>query len=146
MVAQFILMIALVVVPPRVNGWPAPLPSHPLLDALAVVLIVAGIVLLFVGGRHLGRNLTPLPTPKSSNALVHHGVYRLVRHPIYGGLMLMAVGWGLRRGGGLTIVCAVLLVWVLAAKSRREEIWLTLRHPEYAAYRRHTKRFLPLIW
>ena len=40
----------------------------------------------------------------------------------------MAAGWAFRRGGGLTLLYALLLVTLLAFKSRREETWLLARH------------------
>ena len=60
--------------------------------------------------------------------------------------MLMAAGWAFRRGGGLTLLYALLLGTVLALKSRREETWLLARHAGYDTYRRRTRRFLPFVW
>ena len=145
-VAQFALMIAVAVGPAQVRGWPVVIAGWPLLDVVAMGLVAAGVGLLIAGGRGLGSNLSPLPHPKPGGTLVQTGVYRYVRHPIYGGLFLVAAGWSLRRGGGLVAVYTLCLVLVLAAKSRREEVWLTIQHPEYASYRRQTRRFIPFVW
>ena len=62
--------------------------------------IFAGAVLVVLGIGELqrGQAMTPLPRPRDDGRLVESGVYRLVRHPIYGGLIVGAVG---AYGGGL---------------------------------------------
>jgi protein-S-isoprenylcysteine O-methyltransferase Ste14 len=73
------------------------------------------------------------------------GAYRLVRHPIYGGLILIALGWSL-VSSALTLVVTVALMLVLEMKSRLEESMLAQRFPEYDAYRQRVRwRFVPGI-
>ena len=60
--------------------------------------------------------------------------------------MLGAVGWGLVSGSVTVIVAAGLLFLLFAAKSRREEVWLTAAHPGYADYQRRTKRLIPWVY
>lgn len=142
------MLLVLVIVGPRqFDGWPGGVivPTAPV-SAAVLVLVAAGVLLLGAGTRRLGANLTPLPYPKDGSTFVDRGIYRRVRHPLYGGLMLLAVGWGLRRGGGFALLYAGLLIALLAAKSRVEERWLAARYPGYAAYRTRTKRFLPFVW
>ena len=113
---------------------------------VGVALGAAGGVLALAGLVGLGRNLSPLPKPKQDSELVESGVYGLVRHPIYGGLLLGALGWGLLTSSGLALVFSAAL-WVLfELKSRREEAWLAEMFAGYAAYRRRTKRFWPFIY
>jgi protein-S-isoprenylcysteine O-methyltransferase Ste14 len=145
-VAQFVLMIALAIGPAQVQDWPGLIPRGGVVDIVALALVLVGVALLLAGGRRLGSNLTPLPYPKAGGTFVESGVYRHVRHPIYGGIILVAAGWSLRRGGGLVALYAVCLVVLLVIKSRREEVWLTVKHSAYAAYRRRTRRFLPFLW
>jgi protein-S-isoprenylcysteine O-methyltransferase Ste14 len=51
------------------------------------------LLLLFSGSLELGSNLTPLPHPKHDGALVTGGVYALVRHPIYSGVIFLAIAY-----------------------------------------------------
>jgi protein-S-isoprenylcysteine O-methyltransferase Ste14 len=68
-----------------------------------------------------------------------------VRHPIYGGVIVLALGWSLRRSP-LVLVPTALLAIVFELKSRREEVWLDERYPEYADYRAATRhRFIPWV-
>lgn len=109
------------------------------------LLIGAGLALAILGLRDLRGALTPLPYPRTDAELVETGVYRLVRHPIYGGLVVAAVGWGLLAASPVALVGAALLLIFFELKSRREEAWLEHRYAGYAAYRTRTRRLIPWI-
>jgi protein-S-isoprenylcysteine O-methyltransferase Ste14 len=96
--------------------------------------------------RDLGHNLTALPRPLEDGMLVRGGIYAAVRHPIYAGLIVGAVGWATVTRSLPALAASVLLAVLLDLKSRREEGWLSEKFPEYAAYRGHTKRFLRGIY
>lgn len=110
------------------------------------VLGAAGGLLAVRGLWDLRDALTPLPHPKPGAELVVSGVYGLVRHPIYGGLVLGAVGWALLTASVVALLAAVVLAAYFDLKSRREEVWLVDHHPGYEAYRRGTRRLLPWIY
>ncbi len=110
---------------------------------IGTALLAVGLVLFAVSVATLGRSLTPLPRPKDAGELVEHGIYARVRHPIYGALLLAALGWSIAFAPW-GIVTTVLLAVLFDLKSRREEAWLLERYPGYAEYRRRTPgRFLP---
>ena len=70
-------------------------------------------------------------------------MYRFVRHPMYGGVIVMAVGWSLATSP-LALPAALGLGVFLELKSRREEAWLQERYPGYEGYRRRTRwKFVP---
>lgn len=111
-----------------------------------VSLIVPGGVLAVRGVLDLGRGLTPMPRPRDGSQLVQAGAYQLARHPIYGGLTFAAAGWGLLMASPLALVLSVVLLGFFDLKSRREEVWLTERYPDYAAYRDRTRRLIPGLY
>ncbi|MFL5675395.1 MAG: methyltransferase family protein [Chloroflexota bacterium] len=116
-----------------------------LTSALGGAAIVAGIVLAARGARDLGSALTPLPQPRPHTDLVVTGVYRLARHPIYGGLIVAALGWGLLTASPAALFWSLVLWGFFELKSRREEVWLEARFPGYPDYRARTPRLIPWI-
>lgn len=123
------------------SRWPQDVRS--VLVAVGIAVGAAGLA-LFVGGiAALGGSLTPFPTPSERATLRVGGAYRLSRHPIYGGLLLVALGWSLALSP-LALVPTALLVLLLELKSRHEETLLVERYPDYADYRRRVRwRFVP---
>ncbi len=114
--------------------------------ALAAALIAAGGALATRGVLDLRENLTPFPKPLADGRLVDTGSYGLVRHPIYGGLILAALGWGFATASLAAIAGALVLAVFFDLKSRREEVWLADRYDGYAAYRSRTRKLLPWLY
>lgn len=139
--AQFGLIAGLIVLPAG-NLWPRGGVSV----ALAVVLIVAGLVVVGLAGRRLGPALTPLPIPKDGAKLVTGGVYRYVRHPMYTGVLLAALGLMVLGASGGHLVGVIALFAVLSAKASGEEEMLAELHPGYGAYRTTSGRLIPKIF
>jgi protein-S-isoprenylcysteine O-methyltransferase Ste14 len=110
---------------------------------VGIVLITGGIVLAFRGATDLGGALTALPRPRDHAELVETGAYAFVRHPIYGGLILLGFGWAIVQASIVAVALAGVLAAFLHVKSAREEVWLTQRFPAYAAYRARTRRLIP---
>lgn len=113
--------------------------------AVGLVLVAGGGLLAFRGLRDLGGALTPLPHPRDGARLVETGIYARVRHPIYGGIILGALGWGLATASPIALLVAVVVFVFYLLKSMREEAWLVTRFPEYPRYRERTRRFMPWI-
>jgi protein-S-isoprenylcysteine O-methyltransferase Ste14 len=112
----------------------------------AIISGVAGLWLASSGVRTLGTSLSPLPKPRTISELKESGAYALVRHPIYGGILLLSLAWSLALSPWALIPTGALAI-TLAFKSRLEEQWLIGRHPTYAGYReRVRRRFVPYLW
>jgi protein-S-isoprenylcysteine O-methyltransferase Ste14 len=116
-------------------------------------LRIAGLLILALGGAFgtggvlaLGSNLTPFPKPIEGGTLVTSGVYSVVRHPIYTGLILGTLGWGIFRSSLLGIGLAIVLFIFFDLKSRREEAWLAEAYPGYGDYRKRVKKLVPWIY
>ena len=109
-------------------------------------LLVAGTLLAVTGVVNLGKNLTPLPRPKENATLIVTGAYRLVRHPVYSGILFMAFGWGLWLHSWLTTGYAIMLFAFFDFKSRYEERLLEEKFPEYAAYRKRVRKLVPFVY
>lgn len=146
-VAQVVL-IGLVFLGPRTvvgqPAWPFPFPHA--CPFVGGVLMVVGGALLIAGLVRLGRGLTPLPYPKDGAELIQTGPFALVRHPMYSGGLVLALGWALYVQGWLTLGYVVALFVFLDVKSRREERWLVERFPTYATYQRRVRKLVPFVY
>jgi protein-S-isoprenylcysteine O-methyltransferase Ste14 len=111
--------------------------------AVGVVSLIGGVFLAVRGVVDLREAITPLPRPRDEGELVETGVYALVRHPIYSGVILTAFGWAMFRASLIAIALTIVLAAFFRLKSTREEEWLEGRYPGYAAYRARTGRFVP---
>lgn len=142
--AQVPLLVAAVVAPQVGPRWPGALETPSRL--VGGSLLVLGSYFLLRGFRDLGRNLTPFPRPKPDAALVRHGIYSVVRHPIYTGLTGASLGWGLVTTNTARVLLALVVALFFDAKSRREEVWLTARYPDYPAYRDRVPKLFPGLY
>jgi 2-amino-4-hydroxy-6-hydroxymethyldihydropteridine diphosphokinase len=106
------------------------------------LLAVAGMILGLAGWRWLGVAMTPSPVPKQGAALVVSGPYRLVRHPVYGGVTLMLMGTSLLLDSIWGFAIALLLIPYFWVKSSYEERQLRMRYPGYREYRTVVRRRL----
>jgi protein-S-isoprenylcysteine O-methyltransferase Ste14 len=140
-VAQILFLGAVVLAPPDLFGL-SPLPL--ILRPIGITIGMVGGAIGLAGIVGLGSNLTAFPKPKPDGQLVQRGVYGMMRHPIYTGLLLMAVGWSFVRGSLPTLILAILLGVFFDQKAKREEQWLERQFPAYASYKRRVRgRILP---
>ena len=126
--------------------WLTPSFSLPWLVWLGRGLAGVGLGVLLVAAWQLGRNLTTLPRPRPGGFLVQKGLYRVVRHPIYAGLLLWALGSSLAHLNPWTLGLAGLLFGLLNRKASLEERWLEERHPEYRDYRKRVRKLIPWVY
>lgn len=144
--AQMGLLLMFALVPQSGPDWGLPTWVTVLRWAVAAVLTVGGCILLGKGLVDLGSSLTPLPYPREDGNLVQTGVYALVRHCLYGGLVLGTVGLSLAWGSLSHGAVATVLFGVLNAKASQEEAWLMERYPAYADYRQRVKKLVPWVY
>lgn len=135
--AQNALTLAVLLLAPLFRGqW----------HGTATTVVGVGAWFGIAGVRAIGRNLTPYPKPLEDSKLVQHGVYGVVRHPLYTSLVFGMAGWALAWSSGAALAASLVLIVLLDAKARREEQWLFERFPGYAAYAARVRRLLPWIY
>ena len=128
-------------------GRPAwPFPFRHACPVVGGVLMVGGVAFLVAGLFRLGSGLTPLPYPKDGTELIQTGPFGLVRHPMYCGGLVLALGWAVFVHSWLTLGYVLVLFVFLDAKSRREERWLAERFPAYASYQQRVRRLIPFVY
>jgi len=98
-----------------------------------------GLFVAIWARRHLGRNWSGEITIKVDHQLVRSGPYKLLRHPIYTGLLAMYAGIAIVTGEWLGMVGFAMAVFAYWRKIRLEEANLKVAFgAEYDAYRRET--------
>ena len=144
-VVQAVLLVAVLVAGQSAgNAWAGVAASLAWVVGAGLLAVAA-----FMVGRgfvDLGRNLTPLPRPRDGAQLVQTGIYGLVRHPLYGGLILGCLGYALLTASVVALLLACLVAVFFSLKSRREEAWLLEHFDGYAAYMTRTRRFIPWVY
>lgn len=124
---QFALIIVLAI-------FPDSLDVDPTLEYLGIAMIAIGVVTLFAGFRGLGKSLTANPVPNEDGVLVTKGIYGIVRHPIYLGLLIITLGLVVSSGVWAQIIVWIALAVLLVYKMRWEEVLLTAKYKGYADY------------
>ncbi|TYQ24561.1 isoprenylcysteine carboxylmethyltransferase family protein [Pseudanabaena sp. UWO311] len=102
--------------------------------------------LLLSGSRELGSNLTPLPHPKQDGELVTSGIYGMVRHPIYSGVIFLAIAYSFCQLSFVHAIGAITLLLFFDIKARKEESWLSSKFSDYDQYRSQVKKLIPWIY
>jgi protein-S-isoprenylcysteine O-methyltransferase Ste14 len=116
-----------------------------ILEGLGAILVGAGLGLAVWARIHLGRNWGMPMTQKEEPELVTSGPYRLVRHPIYSGILLALVGTALATDLFLLVVVVAMGAYFIYS-ARVEERLMTDSFPStYPPYRAQSKMLIPFL-
>jgi protein-S-isoprenylcysteine O-methyltransferase Ste14 len=114
---------------------------------LGVALFAAGGALRLWPVHVLGHRFSGLVAIQPGHALVTDGIYGVIRHPSYLGLLLSSLGWGLAFRSTVGVVLTALLLPPLFARIRAEERLLRSQFGvEYENYCARTSRLLPGLY
>jgi protein-S-isoprenylcysteine O-methyltransferase Ste14 len=119
--------------------------SEPVRGGVGLAHFGVGLGLAVWARLRLGRNWGTPMTRKNEPELVTGGPYRLVRHPIYSGILLAGLGTAVALNW-LWLAGVILAGVYFVYAATVEERFLTERFPDaYPAYRRSTRMLLPFI-
>ena len=114
---------------------------------LGVVLFAAGGALRLWPVFVLGHRFSGLVAIQPGHMLVMTGVYAVIRHPSYLGLLVNSLGWALAFRSGVGVLLTVLTIPPLLARIHAEERLLRSQFGEaYDAYRARTSRMIPGLY
>jgi protein-S-isoprenylcysteine O-methyltransferase Ste14 len=111
-------------------------------------LLIAASVLLGVYTllhNRLG-NFNIRPEPKATAQLITTGPYQFIRHPMYSALLLATLAFAVAENIWLKVGLWIALTLVLSTKASFEEILMSKKFADYAAYRARSKRFIPFVF
>jgi protein-S-isoprenylcysteine O-methyltransferase Ste14 len=114
---------------------------------LGVFLFAAGGALRLWPVFVLGRRFSGLVAIQPGHTLVTSGIYGIIRHPSYLGLLISSLGWVLAFRSWIGVLLTALLVPPLVARIRAEEALLLSQFGgAYEDYRARTSRLIPGLY
>jgi protein-S-isoprenylcysteine O-methyltransferase Ste14 len=122
--------------------WPATLTVGVVSDCI----VLAGVAFTVWARVTLGRNWSAEVTFKADHELIQSGPYALVRHPIYTGLILMALGTAINYGRAVGFALFIAMCGGLWWKARQEEGIMSRHFPgAYADYKKRVRAIVPFV-
>jgi len=129
-------LLNLRVVPPGITG-----------TAVGYGLLLAGMLFAGWARLFLGGNWSSDVTLKEDHTLVQSGPYRIVRHPIYTGLLFALLGTAIALGELRCFLGVLLAAIAWKIKSMSEETLMVQQFgDQYARYREQVKGLVPYLW
>jgi protein-S-isoprenylcysteine O-methyltransferase Ste14 len=115
---------------------------------VGLILIVAGIIFRFTAIRSLGRLFTVDVTIRKDHYLKKDGMYRIIRHPSYTGMLISFLGFGASLNNWISLATITILVTAaMLYRIKIEEQLLTEQFKEdYLNYMKKTYRLIPWIY
>ncbi len=122
------------------------LTTAPWRAAIGLVLLAVGLGFAVWARRVLGRNWGMPMTERDTPDLVTSGPYRLVRHPIYSGILLATVGTAIALDWTWLLVVVLAAIYFIYSATV-EEHYLAEHFPDtYPAYKRSSKMLVPYVF
>jgi protein-S-isoprenylcysteine O-methyltransferase Ste14 len=120
--------------------------TGPALGVLTDLIVLAGAAFTVWARVTLGRNWSAEVTFKADHELIESGPYALARHPIYTGLIAMALGTAINYGRAIGFAVFLGLCGGLWWKARQEERIMTSHFPDaYVEYKARVRAIIPFV-
>jgi len=143
----FLANVALLLEIAPLSGLGRFLPVSWLIMAVGLAVEAFGLFLAIWARRVLGSNWSGEISIKVEHQLIRSGPYKLLRHPIYTGLLAMYVGTAVVSGEWLAMIGLAMAVFAYWRKIRLEEENLSMGfRAEYEAYCRDTWALVPWVY
>jgi protein-S-isoprenylcysteine O-methyltransferase Ste14 len=121
---------------------------------MTLPIVLAGLLVVFIGvvfsiwaRLMLGSNWSNRVTVKEDHTLIRKGPYRIVRHPIYSGILLGMLGSALQRSELRSFIGVMFCVLSFWLKTRAEEKFMRQTFgDEYVQYSQQSKALVPFIF
>lgn len=110
---------------------------------IGTTILFTGVFLIMAALIQLNKNISALPTPVTNAQLITTGVFKFIRHPIYTGIFLSGLGYGLFMDDIGKVLMSLILLIFFDMKSNYEEEKLKEKFPGYILYQNRTGKFTP---
>ena len=119
----------------------------PVLSLIGLALFFVGLSLMLVSQATLWRYYSSSLVIREDHKLITHGVYRLVRNPIYLGLIMVAIGLPTYVQSLSGFITSSILIPIILVRINLEERLLTEEFKDaFQDYKETTKRLIPFIY
>ena len=131
----------------QIPAIPRFLPLNAIILAVGLIVSLLGLAIAIWARRILGQHWSGRITIKVDHELIRTGPYRLIRHPIYTGILVLYVGTAIVSGSCLALLALAMALFAYARKIRLEEANLRIAFgPSYDAYCRESKALVPGVY
>ncbi len=121
-------------------------PHTDLVGLTGLAFCTAGVIIACWSRYLLGRNWSLSVQKKEDHELISKGPYKLVRHPIYTGLLLLFFGNAIIVGDYRGLIAVAIVFASFWWKLKKEEKWLMeVFGTKYLEYKNTTKTLIPFI-
>lgn len=131
----------------NINGWGL-LRDAAGINWIGILMMFAGLTLRYLAAKTLGEFYTRTLIVTPEQQVIEQGLYGLVRHPGYLGILLASVGAGLATTNWIVIMTILVTKFVGLGyrSSAEEEMLLAAFGDKYRAYVENTWRLIPFIY
>lgn len=123
--------------------------SAPLLSGhlSSLILELAGIMMVMTGLIQLNwRSFSVFPEPRPDGQLETKGIYAIIRHPMYAGILLLSMILVFEFPSALRIFSLMILTSVFLIKIKKEERLLEKKYTAFTDWKKTSNRLIPFIW
>lgn len=126
-------------------GGGVPLIGDQLTTLVGPGLFLSGVAVMVLAVSDLGTALTPWPVPpQGDTGLKTQGIYGLIRHPLYAGILASMAGLSIISGSANRLLLTAILLYSLDIKAEYEEQEMTKKYSGYESYKETvTGKFFP---
>jgi protein-S-isoprenylcysteine O-methyltransferase len=122
-------------------------PVTPAIALAGFAIVLCGIAFSIWARLILGANWSGIITLKEDHTLVRRGPYRIVRHPIYTGLLVALLGSALQYGEVRSMLAVPVCAFGFWLKSQTEERFMVQRFgDDYLRYQHEVRALLPFVF
>ena len=112
-------------------------------NLISTVCVLAGLIMILITIRHLGRSFSLVPQARS---VVQTGPHRWIKHPLYLSEEIVFLGVVLQHLNWMTVALLILHIGIQVSRILYEEDVLRRTLPEYSSYEASRWRLIPYVW
>ena len=116
-------------------------------NMLGILTFAIALWVFWRSHHDLGKNWSPTLQVREDHTLITHGVYQIIRHPMYTSIWLWSIAQALLLTNWIAGLSGVIAFGILylARIGNEEKMMLEQFGDQYQAYVQKTKRILPFI-